>query len=89
MNKELCKNTSFVNLSSELLRYTEYYSNYEMDETNQSLLTSNFVIDYTKDLNIRDVQFVELYEDYKRVLNRLGKFNCLECPKFKKHVTFF
>jgi hypothetical protein len=78
-------------LSSELLRYTEEYSNSETDDdtatgTNQSLLSSSLILDFTKDLNIRDVQFVDVYEDYKRVLNKLAKFNCLDCTKFKKHV---
>ena len=73
----------------ELFRYTESYTtaNLETNSENQFLLGSNLILDFTKDLNIREVQFVEVFEKYKKIVKQLSKFNCLECPKFSEHVS--
>lgn len=86
LNKELSKNGSFTSLSLELLRYTEYYSEYFQNKGNQSLAASNFIMDFVKDLNIRDIQFAQLLENYKLSVNKLSQYSCFDCPRFKKHV---
>ena len=89
MNKELAKNSSFVNLAMELYHFTETYAiaNLESNADNQCLLGSNLILDFNKDLNIREIQFVEVFETYKRIVRQLSKCNCLECPNFKEHVN--
>ena len=88
MNKELGKNTGFINLAMELFRFTESYACNVSDSIpeNQYLLTSNLILDFKRDLNIREVEFVEIYEKYKNVIRKLSYFNCLNCPKFIEHV---
>ena len=88
LNKELSKYSSFVNLAMELFNYTESYTSTSLDAIteNQTLLGSNLILDFTKDLNIREVQFVEVFENYKKIVKQLSKYNCLECPKFTEHV---
>lgn len=89
MNKELAKNASFVNLAMELFNFTEAYTiaNLEANVDNQFLLGSSLILDFNKDLNIREVQFVEVFENYKKTVKQLSKYNCLECPNFKEHVN--
>jgi hypothetical protein len=73
----------------ELFRYTESYSaDVDNSDDYQLLLSSNLILDFTKDLNIREVQFVDVFEDYKKIVKSLSKFNCLECPSFAEHVKF-
>ncbi len=77
-----------MTLAIELQRFTEIYASITQDlSAEQCLLQSNLVVDFTKDLNIREVQFVELLENYKRIVKKLSKSNCLDCPKFDKHVS--
>lgn len=84
LNNELAKNTYFIAFASELFRLTESYSS--KMESSLDLLASDLLIDFTKDLNIREVQFVEIFESYKKILKKLSKFNCLDCPHFDQHV---
>ena len=74
----------------ELYNYTEAYTNAHLEASveNQMLLGSNLILDFTKDLNIREVQFVEVFENYKKTVKQLCKYNCLDCPKFTEHVSF-
>jgi hypothetical protein len=73
----------------ELQRFTESYAEIAQDiSAEQYLLQNNLVVDFTKDLNIREVQFVELFENYKRIVKKLAKSSCLDCLKFDKHVIF-
>ena len=67
----MSKNTSFVTLASELFRLTETYSvkALESNRDDQYLLSSDYIMDFTKDLNIREVQFVEIFENYKKIGN--------------------
>lgn len=84
----MSKNTSFVTLASELFRLTETYSAkaLESNRDDQYLLSSDYIMDFTKDLNIREVQFVEIFENYKKIVKKLSRFDCLDCPHFNKHV---
>ncbi len=76
-------------MAIELQRFTETYAPLTQDiSAEQFLLQTNLVLDFTKDLNIREVQFVELFENYKRIVKKLAKSSCLDCPKFDKHVSF-
>jgi hypothetical protein len=74
----------------ELFHFTEAYTiaNLEANAENQMLIGSSLILDFTKDLNIREVQFVEVFENYKKTVKQLSKYNCLECPKFKEHVSY-
>lgn len=87
INKELVKSQPFITLAMELYRYTESYSaDVNSNDDYQLLLSSNLILDFTKDLNIREVQFVDVFEDYKKTVKSLSKFNCLECSSFTEHV---
>ena len=83
------KNASFVNLALEIFRFTELYTanilNANADD--QYLLASDLIVDFTKDLNIREVQFVEIFESYKKIVRSLSRLGCLECPQFNEHVN--
>lgn len=87
LNNELSKNTAFVNLASEIFRLTESYSAsiVESNQQDQYLLSSDLIIDFTKDLNIREVQFVEIFENFKKTVRKLSNLNCMDCPHFGKH----
>jgi hypothetical protein len=93
LNSELNKNLSFVALASELFRYTESYSalisngNLETPSNSQSLISSNLILDFTKDLNIREVHFLEVFDGYKKVIDKLNRFDCFNCPQFIEHVN--
>ncbi len=88
MNQELEKNSSFIAVSLELFRFTESYASNIHDGSfeQQYLLNTDLIIDFTKDLNLREVQFVEIFENYKKIVKTLSKFKCLDCPKFNEHV---
>ena len=87
LNNELSQNASFMNLTTELFRFTEYYSSLALGENeNASLASLNLVVDFMRDLNIRNIQFVGLFENYARLLTQLAKTSCFDCPKFKEHV---
>lgn len=76
-----------MNLTTELFRFTEHYSSLALGENeNASLASLNLVVDFMRDLNIRNIQFVDLFEKYARLLTRLAKTSCFDCPKFKEHV---
>lgn len=75
-----------MNLATELFRFTEYYSGLALGNENNSLASQNLVVDFMKDLNIRDIQFADLFENYSRLLTRLATTNSFECPRFKEHV---
>lgn len=82
------KNGSFVNLALELFRFTESYTNNILNGNlvDEYLLASDLIVDFTKDLNIREVQFVEIFENYKKIVRSLSMLACLECPQFNEHV---
>ena len=82
------KNGSFVNLALELFRFTESYTNNILNGNlvDEYLLASDLIVDFTKDLNIREVQFVEIFENYKKIVRSLSRLGCLECPQFNEHV---
>ena len=50
-------------------------------QSDQSLFESQFLIDFTKDLGIRDVQFADTNETYKRTIQT----SCIECQNFTEH----
>ena len=75
----------------ELYRYTESYAAMSAstatggDETTD-LLRSDLLVDFVKDLNIRDVLFQECVDVYKRVVRKLNKASqCMHCAKFEQH----
>lgn len=76
-----------MNLATELYRFTEFYTGLAMGNEDNSLANSNLVLDFMKDMNIRDIQFADLFENYSRLLTRLASLNCFECPKFQEHVS--
>ena len=86
----MSKNVSFINLALELFRFTESYTANILDGrmSDQYLLSSDLVVDFTRDLNIREVQFVEIFENYKKIVQSLSRCDCLECPHFYEHVNF-
>lgn len=88
LNKELTKNASFISLASELFRFTETYATSSLENESESLLTSNLIIDFRKDLNIRELQFIDVFDNYKKVIEKLNRLNCLDCPRFTEHVKF-
>jgi hypothetical protein len=72
----------------ELLRFTESYVS-DRDDTSTSLFSSNLIMDYVTDLNLRDVHFVQLYASYKKAIKKLSIFDCFACTKFVEHVSTY
>ncbi len=82
------KSGSFITLALELFRFTEaYMANTLLTDQDQYLLSSDLIVDFAKDLNIREVQFVEIFESYKKIVKSLSRLECLECPQFHEHVN--
>jgi hypothetical protein len=85
LRQELIKNTIFNGLVLELFNYVENY----MNEFENDCLVINDLIDFMKDLNIRDVSFIEFYDEFNNIQIKLSKFKCLQCPNFSDHVSEF
>jgi hypothetical protein len=60
-----------------------------MNEIENDSLVINDLIDFMKDLNIRDVSFIEFYDEFNNIQIKLSKFKCLQCPNFSDHVSEF
>ncbi len=83
------KSGSFITLALELFRFTETYTATLLADEGQYLLNSDLIVDFAKDLNIREVQFVEIFESYKKIVKSLSRFECLDSPQFQEHVNDF
>lgn len=82
LKNELSKNQFFSSLALDLFNYLEsIYSQMNLDDSLVDLMC------YTKDLNIRDIEFVNIYDNYKDIHARLKKSNCINCPRFSEHVS--
>jgi hypothetical protein len=84
LKQVLSKISTFNSLTLELYNYTEGYMN-ELDDDNNSGI--NDLIDFMKDLNLRDVDFNQIYDNFKEVQMKLANFKCTQCPNFSDHVS--
>ena len=82
LRQQLTKDPLFNSLTLELYTFVENYTN-EIENDGSAICD---LIDFMKDLNIRDVSFIEFYDEFNSIQTKLSKFKCLQCPNFSDHV---
>lgn len=87
LNENLIQNNLFVKLALNLYNYTETYMTELLTNDNNNSSQIDDLIDYIKDLNIRDIDFTSFHDDYKDIQSRLSKFKCIQCSNFSEHVS--
>lgn len=85
LNSKLTENKLFTNLAIELFNYLDATQSQLTDENSNESISD--ILDYTKDLNIRDIDFTNIYLEFKNFQSKMAASNCITCPKFAEHVS--
>lgn len=86
---ELNKEKELLNKGRAIAKVSQQLRDFMQNFQNPVHLLDAPHIDPTKDLNMRDIEFVEVWDQYQVNQNTLKTFECWSCPQFIQHFQLF